>query len=90
MAPQLTKVQGMQAFEVVSQTNQGPLAPRSNQTAQRKLAKAQDLLDDAQDRFDGRFTQAIEGLTNLGPQFVSHVLFRRSIIRWWVRPCMTA
>jgi hypothetical protein len=37
----------MQAFQVVSQTNQGPLAAGRAQTAQGKLAEAQHFLDDA-------------------------------------------
>ena len=47
IAPALTNLQGMQAFQVVSQTNQGPLATCLAQTAQGKLAEAQHFLDDA-------------------------------------------
>ena len=80
IAPQLSEVQGMQPFQVVSQTNQGPLASGSEQAAQRKLAKAQHFLDDANHGFDRRFTQAIERIPNFGTQLVSHLLFSRSIL----------
>jgi hypothetical protein len=78
--PPLSNVQGMQSFQVVSQANQGPLATSSEQTTQGKLTEAQYFLDDADDRFNRRFTQAVEGFANFGPQLVSHLLFNRSIM----------
>ena len=83
-APPLAKLQRMQPFQVVSQANQGPFATSGEHTAQGKLTEAQHFLDDANDRFDRRFAQAVEGVANFGTQLVSHLFFKRCIISWWV------
>src|SRR4030065_1811056 len=60
--------QDVQPFQVPGQAHQAPLAGCSRQTPQRELAKAQDFLDDANHRFDSALAQAIDGLTEDGPQ----------------------
>src|SRR6266481_2708068 len=52
--------EGMEALEIESQTDQTPLASRRPFPAQRELAEAEHLLDDADHRFDGAFARAID------------------------------
>jgi hypothetical protein len=47
--------QDMHAFEIKSQAHQTPVACDFYQTTQRKLAKAHDLLDNTDDRFNAAF-----------------------------------
>jgi hypothetical protein len=63
----------MQAFEVPGQTDQTPLTRRCGQAAQRKLAKAQHLLDDTNDWFDGTFALAVNRSTDVSLQFIGHL-----------------
>ena len=55
----------MHPLQVVGQTDQAPLTSRCQQASQRKLAEPQYLFDDADDRFHGRFAQAIDLLAKL-------------------------
>jgi hypothetical protein len=75
----------VQPFQIISQTNQGPLAISDEQAPQGKLAKAQHFLDDANHGFNRLFTQAVDSFANGGTQFVSHLLFDRSIFWRWGR-----
>lgn len=69
----------MQTFQIKSQANQRPFPGRRRQTAQGELAKAQDFLDDANDGFNGRFTQTVNGLADFGTQLVSHLFLEGSV-----------
>ena len=69
----LLQVEAMHAFEIEGQADKTPFASRRPQAAQGELAKAEDLLEDANDGFHGAFSQAINGLSNLGLEFVSHL-----------------
>lgn len=85
ITPPSTKLQGMQPFQVVSQADQRPFTRGGQQTTQGELAKAQCFLDDANDRFDRRFAQAVDGFTNVCAQLVGHAFFGRSSLGGWLR-----
>ena len=71
-APGLSGHQNVHPFEIESQTYQTPFARRGSQTTQRELAKSQDFFDDADDWLHGTFAQSVDGLADLGLQFVGH------------------
>ena len=75
----LGRMQSVQALEIVGQTDQSPLTRSIGQTTQRELAEAQHLLDDANNRFDRGFAQAIESIADAGTEFVGHFFFGGSI-----------
>jgi hypothetical protein len=64
---------GMEALEIEGQTDQAPLARGGLLSAQGELAKAEHLLDDADHRFDGAFTCAIDGFAQCGLELVGHL-----------------
>ena len=64
---------GMEALEVEGQTDQAPLARGGLCSAQGELAKAEHLLDDANHRFDGAFTCAIDSFAQCCLELVGHL-----------------
>ena len=74
----------MQAFEVVGQTNECPLARSGKQTAQRELTKTQDLFDNANHRLNRAFAEAIDFTPHCRLEFVGHLDFRRGIVGRWL------
>jgi len=64
-----------------SQTDQTPLARDFFQTAQGKLTKAHDFLDNTDDGFDGAFASAIEGTSDFCGKFIGHFLFWTGVRR---------
>jgi hypothetical protein len=85
ITPLSSKLQGMQSFQIVGQTNQGPLATSSEQATQGKLTEAQRFLDDANDRLNRRFAQAVDAFADGGPQLVGHEFFGRSLLGQWLK-----
>ena len=81
----LIEVQGMQAFEIERQTHQTPFTGRRRQATQGELAKAEDLLDDPDHRFDGALAQTINCLSDLRLEFVSHVDDGTCLLCGWLR-----
>src|SRR5439155_15502402 len=75
----------MQTLQVERQTDQNPFTGGRGQTAQRELAKAQDFFDDPNHWLNRAFPQAVNGLADVGPQLVSHLLFQTRIRQWWLR-----
>ena len=76
--------QYMQPLQIVGQTYQIPLTSRRQQASQRELTESQRFFDDANDRFYGRFAQAVDSLADDRPEFVSHLddqsrIFRRRL-----------
>ena len=69
----------MQSLQVEGRTHQAPFAGDGYQTAQRELSEVQDLLDDANGRFDGALAQAVDGAAHRGLQAVSHLDPRRGV-----------
>ena len=69
----LFQVEAVHTFQIESQTDERPFARCGQQATQRKLAKAEDLFDDANNRFDGAFTQTINCLSDLGLEFVGRL-----------------
>ena len=63
----------MQALQIESETDQGPFIVHDIQAAQQELAKAEHRLDDANNRFDSGFAQAINGLADGRLQLVGHL-----------------
>jgi hypothetical protein len=61
----------MQTLQVECHTHQTPFASGGLQATQRELAKAQDVFDNAQHRFDCTFSQAVDRPANLGLEFIS-------------------
>lgn len=55
--------EGMEALQIERQTDEAPLASRRPFPAQRELAEAQHLLDEADHRFDGTLARAIDRFT---------------------------
>ena len=78
----LGRLQGVQALEIVGQTDQSPLASSVVQVPKRKLAEAQHFLDDANHRFHRGFAQAVERITDVGTELVGHFLLGGSILVW--------
>lgn len=76
----------MQAFEIESQADQTPFTGGLPQATQRKLAKAQDFLDDADDRLHGAFSQTIDGLSDFSSKFIGHLFFWTGIFGEWFWP----
>jgi hypothetical protein len=75
----------MQTLQVKGQADEGPFMADGIKTTQGKLAKAECSLDDADDRFNGSFAQAINFFADGGLQLVSHV-HREGGIDWrWFR-----
>lgn len=62
--------QDMQALEVEGETNQAPFASSFVLATQRELAKAQDLLDDADDGLYGALACAVDELAKFSLQLV--------------------
>ena len=77
----LSQGQGVQTLQVEGQTHQTPFASGGPQATQRALAKAQDVFDHAQHRFDWTLSQAVDRTANLGLEFVGHLDLRTGI-RW--------
>jgi hypothetical protein len=75
----------MQALEIEGQTEQGPFASSLVQAAQRELAEAQDLLDDANHGFHRGLAHRIDALADFGPQLVGHVDSQGCGWAGWVR-----
>jgi hypothetical protein len=75
----------MQSFDVEGQTYQAPFPCGSGLSTQGELAEAQDFLDDADDRFDGTLSQAIDGLADLGLQFEGHLDLHAGLFGGWGR-----
>ena len=75
----------MQTLQVECHTHQTPFASGGLQARQRELAKAQDVFDNAQHRFDCTFSQAVDCLAKLGLEFICHLNFRTGIRWWWRR-----
>src|SRR2546428_5022424 len=73
----------MQTFQVECYTHQTPFASGGPQATQRALAKAQDVFDNAQHRFDCTFAQAVDRAANLGLEFVSHLHLWTGICGRW-------
>src|SRR5574337_1305316 len=71
--------QSMPTLQVEGQAHQAPFASGGNQAPQRELAKAQDLFDDPDHRFDGTLPQAIDRLPDGGLKFVSHLDLRTGL-----------
>src|SRR3989304_7770829 len=69
----------MQPLQVERAADQTPFAGSSLLTAERELSKAQDFLDDANDRFDRVLAGAIYGLANCGLELGGHLLLRAGI-----------
>jgi len=63
----------MQALQVECHTHQTPFASGGLQATQRELAKAQDVFDNAQHRFDCTFSQAVDRPANLGRSIYQHL-----------------
>src|ERR1700680_3440546 len=64
--------EGMEALEIESQADKAPLASRRPFPAQRELAEAEHLLDDADHRFDGTLARAIDSFAQGRPELVGH------------------
>src|SRR6267143_6251591 len=71
----------MQTLQVECHTHQTPFASGGPQATQRELAKAQEVFDNAQHRFDCTFSQAVDRTANLGLELVCHLDLRTGI-RW--------
>jgi hypothetical protein len=69
----LFHIEDVHPLKVESQANETPLTGRSGQAAQGELSKAEDLFDNADDRFDRTFAQAIDRLPDLRLELVGHL-----------------
>ncbi len=74
----------MEALQMESQTDQTPLASRRQFSAQRELAEAEHLLDDADHRFDGAFACAVDGFAQGSPELVGHLHLGTRLFGWRV------
>src|SRR3989304_6196903 len=81
----LFHIQDVHALQVESQADESPFACRRQQAAQGKLSKAEDLLDDANNWFDGAFAQTINCLSDLGLEFVGHLNDGTRLVCGWFR-----
>ena len=79
----LFQVEDVHALQIECQTNERPFAGRSQQAAQGKLAKAEDLFDDTDNRFDSAFAQTINCLSDFGLKFVSHLDEGAGLVCGW-------
>src|SRR5260370_22979922 len=74
----------MEALEIESQTDQAPLASGGLNPAQRELAKAEYLFDDANHRFDGAFACPVDRFAQRSSELVGHLDLRTGILRRWI------
>ncbi len=74
-------VDDVHALQVESQADETPFACCGCQSAQGKLSKAEDLFEDADNRFHSGFSQPIDRLPNLGLEFVGHLEDGTGIVR---------
>jgi hypothetical protein len=72
------QVEAVHAFQIESQADETPFACCRQLTAQRELAKAEDLLDDANDGFNGAFSQSARRGSPTPPSFLTVGLGSRS------------
>ena len=70
----------MQPLQIERQTDQTPLARGGRFPAQRELAKAQYLFDDANHWFDRAFAQAVDRLADRRLEFICHLLGRTRVV----------
>src|SRR5262245_52190750 len=75
----------MQPFHIEGQTDQIPFACYLHQSAQGELAKSLRLLDDSDHGLDCALAQPVDLLSDLGPEFVSHLFFGARCFRGWRR-----
>src|SRR5436853_437608 len=75
----------MQPLQIERQTDQTPLASGGHLPAQRELAKAQYLFDDADHRFDRAFAQPVDRLAERRLEFIRHLLARTRVVAGWRR-----
>src|SRR5260370_21047897 len=76
----------MQTLQIEGQAHQAPFTGGGDQATQGELPKAQDFLDDPDDRFYRALPQAINRLTDLGLKFVSHLDLRTGVCGRGLRP----
>jgi len=81
----LFQVEGVHTFQIERQADETPFASGRRQAAQGELAKAEDLLDDSDHRFDGAFAQTINCLADCGLEFVSHLNDGTCLVCGWLR-----
>src|SRR6266566_1766741 len=84
-APQLVTEQGMQPLQIECQADQAPLARGGLLAAQRELAEAHDLFNDADYRLDRAFAQAVDRFPDHGFELVGHLDRGTGIVGWWCR-----
>src|SRR5712691_11818337 len=75
----------MEALEIEGQTDQAALTSGRLETAQRELAEAEHLLDDADHRFDGAFACAVDRFAQRRPELVGHFHLGAGTLRRRVR-----
>jgi hypothetical protein len=83
--PVLGPGKGVKAFEIEGQTDQAPLTSRGSGPAQRELAEAQHLFDDADDGFDGACACPIDCFAQSGFELVRHFDLGARVLGWRIR-----
>ena len=75
----------MEALKIEGQTDQTPLTRRRRDPPQGELAEAEDLLDDADHRFDRAFACPIDCFPHCGSQLVGHLHLGARVLRRRIR-----